>query len=537
VPAIISKLSSKLSNHRIAISVLASIAILIVLIGVASYFMDPILRTRMESAMNAKLTGYHTRLGHAHLQLLDGVVALSDLVITQNAHPNPPVAGLPVVRAELDWDDLLSGHIVARFTLTHPRVRIDLTQLRHERAGKVPIAKRGWQEALQAVYPFKINRLKVVDGAILYIDTDPNRPLNIEKLNLIADNIRNIKSARDAYPSRIHAEAVMLGTGTAAIDGHANFLAEPFAAVRARYRISHVPLGKFEPEVKRANLAVTGGQLASTGSFEYGPKVRSVEAVYAYFDGVAITYSHSLKTAAAESARLETVKQRAAEISNAPGTLIKIDEFDIGRSTLAYADDSGTRSYRVFVADLNLKATNISNHPTQGPAHFDLRGKFMNSGDATAGGDFRTAQPGPDFDLNLAIANTDLTTLNDLLRRHENLDVASGTFSLYSQMGVHDGQIHGYVKPLFSNLKVYSWAKDKDQPLTRQAYELVAGGTARLFQNDSTGQVATEVTLKGNLSNPSLSTWEAIKELLRNAFVQAILPGFDREAKRSVAAK
>ncbi len=38
--------------------------------------------------MNQKLVGYHTRLGHAHLQLLSLTLILNDLVVKQNAHPS-----------------------------------------------------------------------------------------------------------------------------------------------------------------------------------------------------------------------------------------------------------------------------------------------------------------------------------------------------------------------------------------------------------------------------------------------------------------
>ena len=54
------------------------------------------------------------------------------------------------------------------------------------------------------------------------------------------------------------------------------------------------------------------------------------------------------------------------------------------------------------------------------------------------------------------------------------------------------------------------------------------GGASHLFKNSSTGRVATQVDLKGKLTRPDVSTWQAIAEVLHNAFVSAILPGFDR---------
>ncbi len=50
-------------------------------------------------------------------------------------------------------------------------------------------------------------------------------------LQLTANNIRNIHSKDRTYPSPIHAEAVVFETGHATVDGHADFLAEPFLGI------------------------------------------------------------------------------------------------------------------------------------------------------------------------------------------------------------------------------------------------------------------------------------------------------------------
>ena len=54
------------------------------------------------------------------------------------------------------------------------------------------------------------------------------------------------------------------------------------------------------------------------------------------------------------------------------------------------------------------------------------------------------------------------------------------------------------------------------------------GGASHLFKNSGTRQVATDIDLKGKLTSPDTSTWQAIAQVLRNAFVEAIIPGFDR---------
>jgi hypothetical protein len=68
--------------------------------------------------------------------------------------------------------------------------------------------------------------------------------------------------------------------------------------------------------------------------------------------------------------------------------------------------------------------------------------------------------------------------------------------------------------------------------LLNQAYQAVVGGVSHVLKNPNTGKVATQVDISGSLQNPNSSTWQVLGQLLRNAFIQAILPGFDEQVSR-----
>jgi hypothetical protein len=102
-----------------------------------------------------------------------------------------------------------------------------------EKNSKVPLRQKGWQDALEAAYPFKINRITIDHGDIVSIQDAVNPPLHLAGLNFTADNIRNIHAPDNAYPSRFHASLVIFDTGHATVDGHANFLEGPFPGARA----------------------------------------------------------------------------------------------------------------------------------------------------------------------------------------------------------------------------------------------------------------------------------------------------------------
>jgi Domain of Unknown Function (DUF748) len=453
---------------------------------------------------------------------------LNGLKVIQQAHPHPPVADLTMMRFHIQVKELFSRHVVADVLLSHPKVHIDQTQLVSEKKDKVSLRQKGWQDALEAAYPFKINRFTIEDGDVVYIQDQVNPPLHLANLNFTTDNIRNIHAPENVYPSRFHANLVIFDTGRATIDGHANFLEEPFPGARARYTIANVPLSAFDPEIRQINIAVSGGRLSSAGLLEYSPKVTRVDVDNATIDRVGIGYVHAPATQQAEAQRVKETGKQIKKQNNRPAVHISVREFDITHSDFLFTDKTANPNYKLFINDTDIALKNLSNHQNQGPADLTLRGKFMGSGDTSVGGDFLASQQGPAFNLKLAIKNTDMPSMNDILRAFGSFDVAAGQFSVFSQLAVKDGNIDGYVKPMFANLKVYDYQKDKSTPVLHQAKELAIAGASHLFKNRSTEKVAADVDLKGKLTSPNISTWQALAQVLRNAFIEAIIPGFDR---------
>ena len=520
-------------GSRIAGWIVGTLAVLVVAIFIASYFLDPIVRTRVENAMNEKLVGYHTSLSHAHVQLLSLTLILDGLTVKQNAHPMPPVADLPKMEFNIHWGEVFTGHVVGQVLLTHPQVHINLIQLRAEKADPVPLSKEGWQDALEAIYPFKINLFRVQNGEATYIDTDPQRPLHLSEISLSADNIRNIHYNDQTYPSPFHASSVVFDKGRLTIDGRANFLEKPFPGVRAKYQVENIPLDKFEPEVQRANLHVYHGILRSSGAVEYSPKVANVDVDNATIDGIHLDYVHTSQTATAESSRMKIVKADAAKVNNAPGVQLRAREVALTNSELKFLNNSANPHYQLVITNGNMRATNLSNHLSEGPAKFQFNGKLMGSGDATLSGVLRPEHQGPNFDFDLASRDTDLTSLNDLLRAYGKFDVAAGKVSVFSQVTVKDHYVSGYVKPLFTDVKVYDSRKDAKKPLLHKAYEAIIGGAAKLLKNRSTQQVATKVDISGPVKNINVDPWQAIGQFIVNAFISAIVPGFDQEVAQA----
>jgi hypothetical protein len=507
---------------------------LALLLYLASFFLDEPLRAMMERRMNSHLVGYTVRLPGLHLNPIGLSLTLKGLAVLQQAHPETPIVRFPVLKASILWSEVLSGKLVAAFLLDSPNININLQQLHSEAANKVPLKERGWQQAVEEIYPLKINTLKINDATVTYINRDPKRPLVLSHLNLQATNIRNIHSPGQVYPSSFHLDTAIFGTGSGTIDGNANFLDQPFPGIKGRVKLVGVPVDNLKPLMTGGNFTLQGGVLGATGAAEYAPRIKVAHLEKLTVQGMRADYIHAKSTAVVEKKRAVAVGKTAKKLANEPGLLIRADQVSLTRCNLGLVNNAGPKPYRLFISDADFELKNFSNQFSQGPAQARLTGKFMGSGSTVATMNFRPPKAGPDLDLQLKVEDTQMTALNDLLRAYGHFDVSAGVFSLVTELHIKDETLSGYIKPFFRDMQVYDARKDQGKTLMHKAYEILVGGAAKLLQNRPRQEVATKVDIRGSLNKPQTSRWQIVGELFRNAFFRAILPGFEKKpsAKR-----
>ena len=529
------------SARRFAVRSLGVALALAVLLFAASFFVDEPLRRSIERRMNDRLEGYDVRLPKLHVRVFSLSIALDGLIVRQKAHPEPPVLRIERLTTSVHWRALLSGHLVADVVLERPRVDVDLVQLRQEVKDGVPVNERGWQEALQEVTPLKIDLFRVEDGTVSYVDADPAHPIRMTSLRILANDIRNVQSKPQVYPSPIHAEATLFGSGRGVLDGHADFLAEPYPGFHALFRLDAVPLDALSlPVLAHTAFVLKGGILAARGGLETSPAMRNMRLSDLSLSGMRLDYVQAKALPAEPLAVAERPPvKRSAKGKRAPSPdpewTIRLDKALISASEIGFVNHAKDPAYRVYVSRLEGSVSDLGNRASGARARFDVRGRFLASGETRLTGSFREGAASPDFDLNLRIEGTDMTRMNDLLRAYGKFDVVAGSFSFYSELKARDGNLEGYVKPLFKGMKVYDRRQDRDKTLFRQLYEMLVGGVAGLLKNRERKEVATVATVSGRIDEPHTSGWQIALRLIGNAFFRSILPGFDRELGRPVA--
>ena len=507
---------------------LGTAAAVALILFAASFFIDERLRKITENKINRDLKGYSVTLPGLHIRLIDLTLTLKGLTVRQQAHPDPAVASFPSIKASIHWREILSGNVFAEFRLDDPKFHINLQQLQSEAVDTVSLKERGWQQAIEDIYPLKINSLKISNASVTYIDEDPQTPLVLSGLNLQAGNIRNIHLPDKVYPSTFHIDTAIFGSGRGTVDGRANFLGEPMPGIKARIKLEKIPVGYFKPVIARANLSIHGGLLGASGDVEYAPNVKVAHLEELAIQGMKLDYLHSKKTAAAEVKRADSVGKTVKKLGNKPDVLISVDQLNLTWCNLGIANETVGKKYRVFLSDADFRLSNFSNQLSRGPAKALLHGRFMGSGVTDVTGEFRPGIKGPDVNLHIKIGETQMVLMNDLLRAYGHFDVSEGSFSLVSELRIKNDAISGYIKPFFKDMNVYDRKKDKGKSFSRQAYEIMVGSAAKLLENRPRQQVATKADISGSLKNPETSTWQIIGQVIKNGFFRAILPNFEK---------
>jgi hypothetical protein len=496
-------------------------------------FGDEPFRKRMERNLDASLEGYQVRLGGLDFSPFGFALILKDLVVAQEAHPDPPVLRVPRLRASVEWRALLHAAVVADFKVDRPVVHLDLRQVVQESRDAKPVQDKGWQDAITQIYPLEIDAFEIEGGTVEYVDRGPLPPVRLTDLVARAENIRNVRSGEGVYPSALDIRARVLDSASFRARGRADFLAEPHPGVRLRFALDGVALKRLEPVLRHAGLTVRGGHLSTRGTVEYAPRAREVALQLVRMDDADLEY---VKQRAQQPGIGAQTAKGASEVTQEPDVKVRADEVRIRNTTLAYSDRTTEPPYRVFVADTDATLMGFTNVRDGGgpakPSHLDVTGRFMNSGPLKLDAKFEPQRQRTDLDLDLAVSDVDVTTLNDLWRAYGNFDLTAGRFSVYTELGVHGGRVDGYVKPIFRDIDVYSAEQDAAKGVARQAYEAIVGGAATLMRNQPRDQVATETSLSGSLDDPQTSTLQAVAGILENAFFKAVLPGLDQARAR-----
>ena len=208
---------------------------------------------------------------------------------------------------------------------------------------------------------------------------------------------------------------------------------------------------------------------------------------------------------------------------------IQVNRFEINKGTITYKDFHTSPKANLYLTNLEVVATNLSNIVDKQkalPSSLYVSANSIGNGTLLITGGLNVLKKIPDADLNIKFTSVDLASLNDFTKAYAKFDFEEGKLDLFSEMALADGKIDGYVKPLLNHVKVLNWSKE-EEPVLNKLWQGVIGVAIDVFKNQKKDQFATRVDIHGSLKKTDTDIWEAVINVLRNGFIEAFQKKLD----------
>lgn len=209
---------------------------------------------------------------------------------------------------------------------------------------------------------------------------------------------------------------------------------------------------------------------------------------------------------------------------------LKVNRFEVHNGSIHYVDSTAAPKVDISLQHTYILARNLKNTadkkellPSTVKATADVYG-----GQLSLNMKLNALAKDPTFDLNAEMTHANLAQLNNFFKAYGKFDVSKGTMGLYSEFAAEQGDFKGYVKPIIKDLQVKGM-EDKHDPFLQKAKETVIDAAAHVLRNPRKKQVASKIKVEGSFHHSSTDIMGAVWEVLKNAFIEALLPSVDNE--------
>lgn len=184
----------------------------------------------------------------------------------------------------------------------------------------------------------------------------------------------------------------------------------------------------------------------------------------------------------------------------------------------------------LFAHNINVVVSNLTNseklYDTLA-ATLKAKGNILGNGQFGVNIRMNPFAEQPTFDLDMSVDRLNLVKMNDFIKAYGKFDVEKGTFGLYGEFAAKNGAFEGYLKPIFNDLEVFKFEEKEPNPL-KYIWEAIVGTVAEIFENQPKDRIASRVPFAGRFDNPDIDVWESVWQLIKNAFIKALIPGIEQ---------
>lgn len=205
-------------------------------------------------------------------------------------------------------------------------------------------------------------------------------------------------------------------------------------------------------------------------------------------------------------------------------TAIQINQLTIHDGELNFHNFQSEPPVKLALTQLQGSFTNLSNvdrRDTAIYADFQLNGRLLETTEASMSGNLDPLGDFRDFIIATRITGIQLAELNDLTEAYGNFDFESGNGDFVMELQAEDGALSGYARPVMDNVAILDLASDSEKGLLSVVWESLVATLGQIFRNHPADRIAADIDISGDLNQQDVSTWQAFRSLVRNAFIEA----------------
>jgi hypothetical protein len=201
---------------------LAAVAVVLVAVRVALPYV-------VKDWVNRKLAAIEAYDGYVNdvdISLWRGAYRLDGVRLTKTGTDQAePFFDAERIEFSVEWQSLLRGHLVSEGVLVSPE--LNLVQAEAEEDSQLG-TEEDWGAQLEALFPFRFNTVVVRDGVVTFRapGIDSKDAITATDLDGEIKNLTNVEDSGEESFASFAATATVLETGSAAVEGVANPLAE-----------------------------------------------------------------------------------------------------------------------------------------------------------------------------------------------------------------------------------------------------------------------------------------------------------------------
>ena len=203
--------------------------LLILIIGLIAFRLY--LPTMVKNYVNkvlSEIPGYYGHVEDIDLALIRGAYVINGMYLNKiNSQTQVPFLNFPKNDISIEWKSLFKGKIVSEVIMYSPEY-IYIYEDHHRQIEGKDADVNDWTQALTDIVPIDINHYEVHDGKIAFVNLQKGEDidLHINKIELTADNLRNVEAKERTLPSPVHATGVSVGQGKVTLTGNLNVFKE-----------------------------------------------------------------------------------------------------------------------------------------------------------------------------------------------------------------------------------------------------------------------------------------------------------------------